>query len=1211
MKIRDLFELDVTRDIPPVVYFHEQSPERVEAEVREYIITGGYLPGDPRARRLAEGQGIHEQFVRLLQVLRSELTDKPGGPELPGSWISGFFGSGKSSFAKLLGLALDGRRLPDGTPLADALLRRDDSPRARELHEAWHALREAIDPLAVVFDIGGVARDDEHIHAAVVRQLQRRLGYCGTSSLVADHELKLQLDGEWPEFLAAAKKTLGRPWDEARDSQQADDHFSHVLHALHPDRYTDPMSWIDARAGQRTGAGTSVEEAVAAIAAMQRQRAPEKTLFFVVDEVSQYIQQQEQRMLKLQSFVSELGQRLRGKAWLLATGQEKLDNEASVATVVGKLKDRFPERLRVHLAPTNIRDVVHRRLLQKKRSEEQRLRDLFQRHRSDLKRFGYDCDSITEEDFVEVYPLLPGHIDLLLEITTALRSRSTRIKGDDHAIRGLIQLLGELFRSQRLADREVGDLVTLDAIFEVQQSALDSDIQTSLARIFEHLGGRDGLDARAAKAVALLELIQEEKQPTTAELVASCLYDRLGRESQVEAVTAALEALRAAGLLGYSEKHGYKIQSSAGQEWQRDRGDIHAPPEKRSELIQEKLNLLLADVDRPKLRGRPFPWGAYYSDNHKAQDARVGKTPADDAVVVDFRYLGAEARKSDEWVKKSAEGPLADRIVWIVGDPGQVDHLARELFRSRRMVDLHASRRESLSRPKQRLLLEEEARAEDLDSRLKEAVAGAFFEGTLIFRGRPAAPGLLGGAFATALQVMGNRILPDLYPHFTEVAVTPAELKQLLEPTLSGPSSKFMEGGLGILSLDAGKYVPTCAGPVPARVLQTIETQGGMPGQILLSMFARPPYGYPADVVKACLAGLLRGAKIRIRPESGREITSIRDEGVRDLFRLERDLARAAVLPGGAGVGPRDRAAICRFFKESLGVELDRENDLIADAVYEHLLPRRRDLRDVELRLQRLPDRRPIPEPLARLGRALDECGRSRDVEPTVMAVRDHLDALRDGFQVLGLLRAELTDEALAAVTRAARIRDGELAQLEALDDEAAEVRGPGARVRAQLASEHPFRDIASLDPALDAVHAAYVRSRRAVLSQHERRAEEARVAVKARPGFERLNADGAHHVMRPITEALFDTTADAVAPPLSDLRERFAARLARAEQEANDRLDARLAADEKKPTPVVKVHAGLSGREIATREQLEALLKELEGRIGPHLDRGARVRIV
>ncbi len=71
---------------------------------------------------------------------------KLGGAELPSSWISGFYGSGKSSFAKLLGLALDNLILPDGRVLADVLLARDDSPKSQDFHKAWQQVRSLIDP---------------------------------------------------------------------------------------------------------------------------------------------------------------------------------------------------------------------------------------------------------------------------------------------------------------------------------------------------------------------------------------------------------------------------------------------------------------------------------------------------------------------------------------------------------------------------------------------------------------------------------------------------------------------------------------------------------------------------------------------------------------------------------------------------------------------------------------------------------------------------------------------------------------------------------------------------------------------------------------------------------------------------------------------------------------------------------------------------------
>jgi hypothetical protein len=1206
MQIQDLFVADVTRDIPPVVYFHEQSPEKLKAEVSEYIITGGFPEGDPRARRLKAG--IHEQFVHLLRAIRAEL-DKKGGPALPGAWISGFYGSGKSSFAKLLGLALDDVKLPDGKLLVDALLARDESPRRQEFAKAWSELRSLVDPIAVVFDMGGVARDDEHIHVAALRMVQARLDYCSKSHLVASHELKLEIDGDWPRFLAVAEKVLGKPWARAKEEEQADDHFSHVLHVLQPERYRDPMSWIDSRAGSRTGVGTAVKEVVESIAAMLDLRAPGKALFVVVDEVSQYVHQDENRMLKLQTFVAELGSRLKGAAWLFATGQQKLEDTAQ-ADNVGKLKDRFPTQLRVHLHPSNIRDVVHKRLLAKKPAHERMLRELFQRHRPDLALHGYRCEELTEEDFLEVYPMLPGHVDLLMQITSNLRTRSSRVQGDDHAIRGLLQLLGELFREQKLGEREVGELVTLDAIFEVQSSALDADVQTTLARIFDHPEVRDDAVAvRAAKAVALLELIQEQ-EPTTPELVARCLYRRLGEGNQVQSIAQALERLRSANLVGYSEKHGFKIQSSAGQEWERERDDIGVTADQVSEVVKAKLKELLGTPERPRYKGCSFPWAAFYSDGRHLSDERVQGTSDNACVTVDFRFLRArDDRAAGTWVQKSDQEPLRDRLLWVVGEPGPIEGLAREYARSEHMVKRFASRRESLTKEKGRLLLEEEARFEELEKKVVGAVADAFLGGHMYCRAQPLEPRTLGSSFAGALVAAAQRILPGLYPFFTEIAVTSTELGQLLEKQLAGPSNKFMESGLGILSLDAGKYVASCAGAEPTRILQFIEASKGTSGAAVISKFGGPPNGYPVDVVRACLAGLLRAGKIRIRPDGAPEITSINDPGTRDLFRLDRDLRNSDIFPAREGeITARDRIAIRNFFKNHLDLDLQPDNDAFADAAYQQFPARRERLREVEALYDRLPNRPQLPVALQKLGKALEDCRRSRQVEEIVIAVKKNLAALSDGLEQLAIFRTELTEDALRAVAEAATVRDVQLAQLRQAESLAG-LEAEAGRIGAQLDAERPWRGIAGIASDAGRIRERYLEVRRALLNRQNKEAEAARGRVKARSGFEKLGADQAHGVLRPIAEALFDTTPEAVAPTVADLQARFPPRLTAGEEAANDRLDAVLS--ELAQGQVVKVEAGLRGREIKNRDELRRVLDELEERIGSELDKGARIRLV
>lgn len=1195
MLVKDIFAEDITRNIAPVVYFHEQDPAKVQAEVSEYIITGGYPEKDLRATRVKVG--IHEQFVKLLKGLTEELR-RSSGSELPACWISGFYGSGKSSFAKLLGLALDGLALPDGRLLAEALLARDDSPKAQEFRDAWGQLTSQIEPISVVFDVGTAARDNEHVHSVVQRELQKRLGYCPTDHFVASYELSLEIEGQWDNFLTCVAKTHAQPWDVLKHSRMADEYFSEVMHEMNPTRYTDPMSWFDSRAGAKTGVGTSVEETTKDIISMLRLRAKKKTLFVVVDEVSQYVYQNTSRMLGLQSFVSDLGQKLKGQVWLLATGQQKLEDSDDESNI-GKLKDRFPPKLRVHLAPTNIRDVVHRRLLKKDPSKEAELREKFQQHRPNLKLYGYKCDSITEDDFVETYPMLPGYVDLLMQITTSLRTRSNKAKGDDHAIRGLLQLLGELFREQKLGEQLLGELITIEHIYEVQQSALDVDVQNTLARLFNHEEVvTDQVAMRVAKAVALLELIQEQFAPTTSELVSQCLYERLGAGSQDAEVSDALEKLRSLNLLSYSEKLGYKIQSSAGQEWQRERDNYGVTSDALSERVGKKLKELLGSVDPPRYKGSSFRWVALYSDGRQRQDERLLPTNELAVITVDFRNLKTQEERSEQtWIQASDTVALWNRLIWVVDRPDRIDGLLRELIKSDHIIEKYQERGSAgLSREKQRLLIDEQTRRDTLEGQVKEEVARVFMEGAIYFRGRPFDKSQFGSTFATVLERIGESVLPDIYDQYVNLAIEPRELKQLLQKTLSGPSSKFMPDRLGILELDAGKYVPSCSGAVPSRLEQYITEQTGVAGGPLLSHFGGPPFGYSADMVRACLAGLLRAKKIRIRPESGQEITSIQDPDVENLFTRDRDLRRAEILPhGDRGITMRDKVAIQQFFKDFLRLDLDREEEAFTDAAFNYFPAQNQRLRELEQRYNRLPDRPDLPPKLLKLRTALENCQRSRQIEDTVLALKKNLDMLRDGLEALNSSLTDLTDEAVTAVARAASVRDHQVAQLRDIGETAA-VEASIAMLEERLKNDRPWRDISSLEPHVTAIETHYKTLRLSLIQEQEQQAEIIRQRLKQRQGFFKLSEDKASMVLGPVGQAVFDTTQEAIAPPLLALRDTVAQQLQRAEQTAHIKLDGALSTVTEEQ--VIQLPVNLAGKEVRTPEEARALVQQLEERL-------------
>ncbi|HKY38425.1 MAG TPA: BREX system P-loop protein BrxC [Polyangiaceae bacterium] len=1198
MLISDLFEKDVTRTIPPVVYFHEQSPAKLKDEVDEYIITGGYESNDPRAAE----DGIHEQFVRLLTGLRQHLD----GSADPACWISGFFGSGKSSFAKLLGLALDGAKLPGGKPLADALLAQDRSPHRDDFEKAWHALVDTVQPIGLVFDVGAKAREDEHIHAVVVRQLQERMNYSATSNLVAEYELKLELEGLHDAFVEKFKEVHKRPWSELKDSQLVEDYFSAALHALRPALFPTPMSWVDSRTGSQFGSKRAADEAVVAIDQILKRRAPGRTLFIVVDEVSQYIHDDEDRMLALQSFVVALKARMKGQVWLLATGQQKLEEGAGNIATLSKMKDRFPPSLRVHLGTANIRDVVHKRLLRKKKQLERDLTELFHAHRSDLSLYAYQGHDVKEMDFVEVYPMLPGHIDLLMQITTGLRSKSSRVQGDSHAIRGLLQLLGDLFREQDLVRREPGYLITIDRVYDVLHTALSTDVQATLTRAFEFAANKnDELMRRVVKAVAMLQQVQDDKKETTAELISRCLYERLGQGNQLPAVQAALDALVGENLLAYSEKGGYKVQSTAGQEWQNERDNYAPGPEQKSAKVLEALEWLMGDVDKPKLGDVGITWRAFYSDGYGQKDARVKDERKYTVVTVDFQL--SKKRSGEHWIPISSQG-FTDRIFWVVGDADGPMDAATQLIRSERMVERYGSRQSSLGDERAHLLIDERNRVDHAKARLQEAVKSAFMAGQFYFQGRKASPTELGASFAQALTAYGNRIVPLLYPHPVTFSVSEKDIVYLIDNTeLAAPPAVFGQDRLGLLTLDAGRYEVTCHGRVPKDVLAYVTANPGVTGSTLLAHFGAPPHGVPPDVLKAVVVGLLRGAKVRIQVPGGSELTSVRDEGVRELLK-ETGLRKAELLPNTKeALDPRDRSAICKLFSEHFGAEIARENEAIADAVVKHFKGARERLTQVGASFRRLPSGIRYPKALEQLEKALEVCRASRQVEPVAKAVKAHLPALQDGLSLLRRVENDLSDDAIATLRLAYDTQQLLWPELEPLAS--AEARKALSAIDAHLHAERPWEDLGDLKPHVQSLRDGYKQLRQSILTAQGAKLDAAIEQVKRRDGFDRLNPDQSHQVISHLREgAPLQTTAEQLVPPLRLLDDMFAARLESASHKAQTQLDELLETLGESPT--VEVDLELRGRLVRSVTELDRVLAEIRDRIVRELAANHRVRL-
>ena len=117
--VRDLIQRDIGVKVEGVVKVFDQAS--LDTEMREYVVT------DKIENELKR---IFDTFTQVSERLRH------GGPapDVMGMWVSGFFGSGKSHFAKVLGHLFQNTQLDDhGTERCIETFARhlSDTPRGR------------------------------------------------------------------------------------------------------------------------------------------------------------------------------------------------------------------------------------------------------------------------------------------------------------------------------------------------------------------------------------------------------------------------------------------------------------------------------------------------------------------------------------------------------------------------------------------------------------------------------------------------------------------------------------------------------------------------------------------------------------------------------------------------------------------------------------------------------------------------------------------------------------------------------------------------------------------------------------------------------------------------------------------------------------------------------------------------------------------------
>ncbi|GAB4537183.1 MAG: hypothetical protein Kow0063_23590 [Anaerolineae bacterium] len=531
-KIEDIFVYPIRRDITTVIKMDDLRPREVEQELAEYVVT----------------DAIEELLIEFLERYAETRT---GQTDRIGVWISGFFGSGKSHFAKILSYLLENRPVGKQSAVDLFQLRIVDSPRQREIEKLLHQVTHFIDTETIAFQIkteeelmvGEAAVDKDwlqanHISTIMYRQWLKRRGF-STTLWVGRLEKQLSDLGYYQAFVDRVQALEGRPWTEVRQHEMlVRDAVVTSLNAILPERYPTPerasKAIDDIQADLRMGPSILADE-VAAWTERRREGRSEKTphLVYIIDEMGQFIGDSNQKLLELQSIAEAFATRGLGKLWLIVTAQEALEEIVREAirheNEFDKIRDRF--NLRLQLTSENIETVIEERILKKKESQRPELEGLYRQAGGNiatvctLQGANRPLPQPDADRFLADYPFPPYQLAVLQQIFAAVRTpggEREKIEGTERSLIGVTQAILKS-PATGFADSPLGRLVAFDQVYDQIEAELPGIDRRTIDEV--KLGAQPSFLKRVLKALYLIQKL--EWVPCTAENLARLLVDHV------------------------------------------------------------------------------------------------------------------------------------------------------------------------------------------------------------------------------------------------------------------------------------------------------------------------------------------------------------------------------------------------------------------------------------------------------------------------------------------------------------------------------------------------------------------------------------------------------------------------------------------------------------------------------------------------------------
>lgn len=488
MQLQYIYKSDINRDINGVIKVAQNDEKSIEQELREYIIT----------------RELRKHFNTFFNNYEKSLnypTDKIG------VWISGFFGSGKSHFLKILSYLLSNDTVA-GKPAVEYFTDKFDDPMMfAQLERCANVPTDTI-----LFNIDSkspINKDKTAILRVFAKVFYEYRGFYGDDLKVARFEQFIDKSGKTDAFKSKFAEVNGDEWENVRNAFAffEDDIVETLVETLGMSE-TAARNWFN---GTET-ADMSIEQLVKEIKEYIDSKGKNFRLMFMIDEVGQYIGSDGSLMLNLQTIVEEIGSKCDGRVWVMVTSQEAIDSITKISgDDFSKIQGRFNTRL--SLSSSSVDEVIKKRILAKTETAEQMLLMSYGKNSAVLKNLFTFNDAVldlkgysSEYDFVETYPFVPYQFRLMQNVLAQIRKHGNSGKHLSGGERSMLSGFQEA--AQAIENKDENALVPFSLFYNTVHTFLESAIRRVIDRCQTAADSHDGIEQYDVSILKLLYLIR-------------------------------------------------------------------------------------------------------------------------------------------------------------------------------------------------------------------------------------------------------------------------------------------------------------------------------------------------------------------------------------------------------------------------------------------------------------------------------------------------------------------------------------------------------------------------------------------------------------------------------------------------------------------------------------------------------------------------------